>query len=294
MMHEDQRRNELAHFLRIRRERLLPAQFHLTDGIKRRRTPGLRREELAQIAGIGLTWYTKLEQGQDIRVSEQMLESLAQTLQLTPDERVHLFVLARGHPPLPARTCTHQLGVEHQRLLNDLNPNPAYVTNDCWDIIGWNQAASSVFSDFAALSLWERNLVWIILTHPSQRTLVVNWECVAQRMVGLFRASGARDPGASWFIERRDRLLEVSPAFRDWWTQYDVGEVNIQRKDLHHPLVGRLSLQSTIMQLLDVAELKFFIYTPLPENDTASKIRNLLCLSQTNPSNAELVNEPAR
>ncbi len=120
-MKDEQRRAELAHFLRTRRERLSPAQFALPAGTKRRRTPGLRREELAQVAGIGLTWYTKLEQGQEIQVSAQVLESLARVLQLTPDERTHLYVLAREQLPLPTQRHTPRISEDLQCLLDALD-----------------------------------------------------------------------------------------------------------------------------------------------------------------------------
>ncbi|GHO61489.1 hypothetical protein KSC_003810 [Ktedonobacter sp. SOSP1-52] len=145
------------------RERLLPAQFHLPVGGRRRRTPGLRREELAHLAGIGLTWYVKLEQGQDIQVSAQVLESLACTLQLTPDERNYLFLPAREQFPLPLHTPLPNISVELQNVLDALLPNPAFVTNERLDILGWNRSASRVFADYASLPAWERNLVWLII-----------------------------------------------------------------------------------------------------------------------------------
>ncbi|HLZ61279.1 MAG TPA: helix-turn-helix transcriptional regulator [Ktedonosporobacter sp.] len=278
-MNDEQRRAELAQFLRIRRERLSPAQVHLPERKGRRRTPGLRREELAQVAGVGLTWYTKLEQGQDIQVSAQVLESLSQALQLTSAERTHLFVLAREHLPLPAQTYAQGLSEDQQHILNALQPNPAYIANDRWDIVGWNQAASQVFGYSSALSSWERNQLWLLFTDPRQRKLFDDqWEGIAQRMLALFRARAARYAGDPWFSERRDRLMQVSPEFRAWWSRYDIAEAHIGRKNLKHPVVGSLVLQSTTLLLADDSGLKILLYTPLPEEDTAKKLATLASL----------------
>ncbi|MGG3574289.1 helix-turn-helix transcriptional regulator [Bacillus gobiensis] len=230
-MNDKQRRAELADFLRTRRERLSPTAFNITvDG--RRRTPGLRREELAQISGISYTWYMKLEQGQNIQVSEQVLESLSQALRLSANERNHLYVLARKQLPLPKQTEIHQVNQELQLVLNSFNSSPAFVTNERWDIVGWNHAASKVFVDYSTLFSWERNLVWLIFTRPEFRELYIEWECVAQRVLALFRASGGHDTNETWFTKLRDQLLQISPEFQSWWSQHDVGDAHVGRKEL--------------------------------------------------------------
>lgn len=274
-MYEDQRRSELAQFLRTRRERLLPSQVHLPER-GRRRTPGLRREELANLAGVGLTWYTKLEQGQAIQVSSQVLESLAQALQLSPDERRHLFVLAREHLPLPKHTYVRQISPDLQRILDALLPNPAVIMNERWDIVGWNRGAIRVFVDYSQLSDWERNHVWLIFTHPALRTLYTNWESTARRALSLFRASGGHNSaGKPWFIERRDRLMETSSEFRAWWNLHEVSEGYSGRKELHHPLVGSLILQSTPLLVADNPDLKIFAYMALSEANSEQKLTRL-------------------
>lgn len=274
-MNDAERRAALAHFLQTRRARLSPAHFHLPDGGRRRRTPGLRREELAQLAGIGLAWYVKLEQGQDIQVSAQVLESLARTLQLTPDERTYLFVLAREHLPLPIHTAPPQISAELQNVLDTFLPSPAFVVNERLDIVGWNRTASQIFADFAALPAWERNLVWLVFTDPAQRTLYVQWEKTAQRILGLFRASGGQHADDDWFIERRDQLMQASPEFRAWWVRHDVGEGHLKRKELVHPVVGLLVVQPMALVVADDPNLIISLYTPLPEADTARKLAQL-------------------
>ncbi len=278
-MQDEQCRSELAHFLRIRRERLKPSQFHLPQGAKRRRTPGLRREELAQVAGISPTWYMKLEQGQEIQVSAQVLESLCRVLQLTADERTHLYLLARQQLPLPLKPHTSQISEDLQGVLDALNPHPAFVVNERWDVMGWNIAAGQVFADYGVYSDWERNLAWMMFTQSDQRTLYANWECWAKLTLSLFRASGARAAGELWFIERRDRLIQMSAEFREWWPQHEVGEAHMGHKELNHPLVGSLMLRSTTLLVADDPNLKLFVYTPLPQADTAQKLAWLVGLA---------------
>lgn len=275
-MNDEKRRLELADFLRTRRESLSPSQFQLPEGTKRRRTPGLRREEMAQVAGMSLTWYTKLEQGQEIQVSTQVLEGLSQALRLTVSERAHLYVLAREELPLPFHYHTQKISADLQATLDALNPLPAFIANERWDIIGWNQIASLVFTDYAALSDWERNVVWIMFTHSEQRVLYEEWECWARYTMALFRASSAHNTNASWFLERRDRLMQASPEFRAWWQRHEVEEAYIGHKELNHPLVGTLALQSTTFLVGSDPHLKMLLYTPLVQADTAQKLAWLL------------------
>lgn len=275
-MHDEQRRSELAHFLRTRRERLKPSQFHLPQGAKRRRTPGLRREELAQIAGVSPTWYMKLEQGQEIRASAQVLESLSQALQLNPDERTYLYLLARQQLPLPPQQPSSGISEDLLAMLDALGSHPAFVINERWDVLGWNKAAAQVFTDYGTYSDWERNAVWIMFTQPDQRTLYVEWECWARQTLSLFRASGARAGGEPWFSERRDRLIQASAEFREWWQQHEVSEVHTAEKELNHPVVGSLMLRSTMLTVTTDPNLKLVVYMPLPQMDTAQKLAWLI------------------
>ncbi|GCE14587.1 helix-turn-helix transcriptional regulator [Tengunoibacter tsumagoiensis] len=271
-MNDEQRRSELAHFLRSRRERLKPSQFSLPEGAKQRRTPGLRREELAQVAGISPIWYTKLEQGRPIQVSAQVLESLVRTLQLNDQEREYLYVLAREHLPLPAQHHTSSLNAQQQGMLDALNPHPAMILNERWDIVGWNQSAAQVFTDYHTLPAWERNVLWMMFTRPEQRTLYAHWEELGKQILANFRASSGSSTGDPWWILRRDRLMQVSPEFRQWWSQHDIGTMNVERKELNHPRAGLLVLQPTTLVLADDPNLKLFLYTPLAQADTARKL----------------------
>jgi transcriptional regulator with XRE-family HTH domain len=274
-MKDDQRRTELAHFLRTRRERFKPSQFSLPEGAKLRRTPGLRREELAQIAGISPIWYTKLEQGQQIQVSAQVLESLVRTFQLTSQEREYLYLLAREHLPLPTQHHTSSINPHQQGMLDALNPLPALIMNERWDVVGWNQNASQVFTDYRTLSDWERNILWLMFTRPEQRTLYTNWEHLGMQILAHFRASSGSSAGEPWWISRRDRLMQASPEFRQWWSRHDIGAIHVSHKELHHPRVGLLVLQPTTLVLADDPNLKLFLYTPLAQADTAKKLAGL-------------------
>ena len=268
---------ELAHFLRVRRERLSPSEYSLLEGARRRRTPGLRREELAQLAGMSPVWYTKLEQGQDIQVSTQVLEGIAQVLQLTPQEQTYLHILARGPFPQTPQPPTASISEDVQALLSVLNPHPALVVNERMDVLGWNVAASQTFIDYASLSGWERNTLWMVFTRPPGYTPYDNWEYWAQRALALFRANGAIYDENSWFAERRDRLMQVSSEFRKWWSRHDIADSLVGYKAFHHPRIGILNLRLTMLQVAAHPNLKMFIYIPLDENTT----QKLACLVQT-------------
>jgi transcriptional regulator with XRE-family HTH domain len=274
-MNDQERRKELAQFLRSRRERISPEAMGLPGG-SRRRTPGLRREELASLAGIGVTWYTRLEQGRDITVSPQVLESLARVLDLDAAERNHLFILAREQQPADPYPLTTAISPELQCILDRMGTYPAYVANPRWDIIAWNQAMARVYTDFGFLPIRERNIPRFMFTNPLQRTLLTDWEKEAQGMLALFRASTERYVGEPWFKELVADLQQASPEFREWWPRHDIQAAHTGQKELNHPLVGRLVLQSTTFQVSDAPDLRMVIYTPLAEANTAKKLAQLM------------------
>lgn len=275
-MNDAERRAELAHFLRTRRERLSPGKVGLSRLGRKRRTPGLRREELAQVADVSLSWYIKLEQGQDIQVSVQVLESLSRALLLTADEHLHLFALARQQLPLPSSPTSQHESSILQPVLDSFLPNPAFVTNERWDVIARNRASAQVFTPSMTLTPQDRNLLWLIFIRPELRQLFVHWEASAQRMLALFRMNEGWYCEDAWFLEQRDALMQASPEFRAWWPLHNVNQAHIRRKELNHPTVGSLVLQSTTLQLADAPHLKLFLYTPLPEADTANKLVQLI------------------
>lgn len=275
-MNDQERRKELAHFLRTRRERMSPEAVGLPSG-SRRRTPGLRREELAVVAGIGVTWYTGLEQGRAMTVSPQVLESLARVLKLNAVERNHLFLLARQQQPADPYPFTTTVSPALQCILDKMGTSPACVANPRWDLLAWNQAMACVYqTDFGALSARERNILRLAFTSPSQHMLLANWEKAAQGLLAQFRASTERYVGDPWRSALVAELEQASPLFRAWWPRYDIQVTHTEKKELHHPLVGRLVLQPTTFQVTDAPDLRMVIYTPLAEANTAQKLEQLV------------------
>jgi transcriptional regulator with XRE-family HTH domain len=274
MMNEQERRTALAQFLRTRRERVSPDEFGLPMS-KRRRTPGLRREELALLAGVGITWYTWLEQGRDITVSAPILESLARVLRLNADERAHLFLLAREQLPAEPIPATETVAPALQLILDSMGVYPAYVICPRWDIIAWNQAAALLYRNFSTMSERERNLLWFFFTDQQQRSQIVNWEEQARHAVALFRASTQRAIGEVWLTELVTDLMKASPEFREWWSRYDIQAMLPCEMQLDHPLVGLLHLQVTSFQLTDHSDLRMIVHTPAPGTETLEKLTML-------------------
>ena len=273
-MNDKARRAELAQFLRTRRERISPQHVGLPPGT-RRRTPGLRREELALLAGVGATWYTWLEQGRAITVSGQVLESLARVLQLNADERAHLFILAREQLPADPLPLTRTIDPALQLILDSIGIYPALVSNPRWDILAWNQAACRVLGDISALTSRQRHILWFIFTDPRYRAMLVDWEGAAQHALAFFRASTQRYVGEAWLTELVNGLKQASPAFREWWTRHDVQGVQTEYKHLIHPLVGQLVLQAKTFDVADHPDLRMIVYTPVLGTDTAAKLAGL-------------------
>lgn len=264
----DHRKRELGAFLRARRERLKPQDVGLAAGGGRRRTPGLRREEVAQLSGVGLTWYTWLEQGRDIPSSRQVIEALATALRLDDDDRSHLFELA-GLRAAAQRSPGDKLPSLVQRVLDNLMPNPAYVFDQRLDILAWNAAQAKLWLDPAKVEPAERNLLWLIFTDTAVRELLVDWESAARNVLGQFRASAGRNGNDRRFAEIADRLRAVSPDFGKRWDSYPVAEFNVEVNELDHPLVGRIDLDLLHLRLVEHPTLTVVLQTPATAIDSA-------------------------
>jgi transcriptional regulator with XRE-family HTH domain len=269
---DDRRRGELADFLRTRRAALQPEDVGLPRG-RRRRTPGLRREEVAQIAGVGATWYTWLEQGRSVRASRSVLEALAGALRLTPVEREHLLVLGRGDgaPPLaPAEAVSPAV----RRLVEHLD-SPALLLGRRWDMLAWNEANAAVFGDPADLPPEQRNVLWAHFTDPARRELIGDWEGGARRLAAEFRAACARHAGDPAFTQLQEALREASPEFHDLWRRHEVARPGDGRKVLNHPGVGRLCFEHAMFRHAEHTEQRLVLYSPLPDG-TAEKLAALV------------------
>jgi transcriptional regulator with XRE-family HTH domain len=265
------RRRELAAFLRSRRERIRPEQVGLPAG-GRRRTPGLRREEVALLSGLGVTWYTWLEQGRDIKVSHQVLEAVARTLQLDGHERSHLFTLADS-PLVAAREECAALGPEISQLLDKIDPFPACVINARYDVLAYNGAYTQVSGDMALLPVEERNGLWLAFANPHRRAMVVDFDESVRRMIGNYRAAMADHVGEpSWrrFIER---LQAISPEFVEMWNRHDIESPENLTKRLLHPQLGLLTFTYTNLWLTQRIGVRLMVYTPLDDATQAAMSR---------------------
>lgn len=272
-MDEKERRAALADFLRTRRARLGPAEMGLPLW-GQRRTPGLRREEVAMLTGIGVTWYTWLEQGRDVKASEELLERLGKVLRLSTDERRHLFILAGYPPPRDLPEPRESLQPQLQALLDALDPCPAHIRNQRWDILGWNEADVSLFTDWGSLPVAERNGALNYFHNSQMRRLVTNWETGARETVAHLRMDYARsqdDPAFAELIQR----LQQNETFAQWWPQYEVLQDDTEPQELSHPLVGTFILDRLIVTVRQDPLLILRALLPIAGTDGKEKLRIL-------------------
>jgi len=268
-----ERRDDLADFLRARRAAVSPADAGLPDG-PRRRTPGLRREEVAMLAGVSVTWYTWLEQGRPINASADVLDALARTLRLSPAERIHLHTLAeRTIPPL-APTADPPLGapIALERLIDSLEPQPAYVLGPAWQFLAWNPAQGRLFPHLGSLPDEQRNLLWLVFAVPAIRRLIVDWPTEARRMLAEFRADTAarRDhPDIEALVER---LRTASPEFATWWADHDVAQFTTRLRHFAHPRAGRLVFEFQQLTPVEWPDLKVVCQLAVPGDDSAARL----------------------
>lgn len=263
----DPRRQQLAAFLRSRRERITPEQVGLPP-TGRRRTPGLRREEVAQIAAVGVTWYTWLEQGREIQVSVQVLDAVARALLLDPSERAHLFTLAGAEDPTPVRECP-TVTPAVRMTLDRMAPYPAAVINSRYDVLAHNAQYTGIVGDLAALPPEDRNLMWLAFTPSRFHQVLVDHEEERDVMVARFR-SGMGDHGAepAWRA-LLCRLRKASPVFDAAWQRHDVLRPGNGLKRFLVPEVGLLRLDYTSLWLGPVQGPRMIVYTPKDEESAA-------------------------
>jgi transcriptional regulator with XRE-family HTH domain len=276
------RRRELADFLRSRRERITPEQVGLT-GSGRRRTPGLRREEVAQLAGVGVTWYTWLEQGRDINASEQVLDAIAATLHLDQIERSHLYTLAGAGQPIMEKQCS-AISEPLQRTLRQLEPFPASIQNARTDILAFNRTYDALMSGISQVPLDERNVLWLAFTNPDWRRYMVDWEDSCPRLVATFRGNMASHVSEPSWKNLVKRLRGRSPEFEAMWSQHEISSPENRTKRFLHPVVGMLRLDFTHLWLGPRSELVVKSYSPA-DAETAEKLDTLhsIAVAQETP-----------
>ena len=262
--------NPLGLYLRDRRTRLDPGAFGFP--IQRRRTPGLRREEVAQRANISPTWYTWLEQGRGGAPSPDVLNRIAGGLMLTEAEREHLFMLALGRPPEVRYKSADGVTPRLQRLLDGMLASPAIIKTATWDVVAWNPAAALVLTDYGALRREERNILRLVFANDRVRGAQEDWESTARFVVGAFRADAVRAGAVSEVGQLVAELCATSPEFAALWADNDVRFHGEGTKRLRHPVLGAIELEYSGFAVEGRPDLGMIVYNPV-DPDVADRIR---------------------
>jgi transcriptional regulator with XRE-family HTH domain len=264
--------NLLGTYLRDRRMKLDPAAFGFPA--ERRRTPGLRREEVAQLANISPTWYTWLEQGRGGAPSADVLDRIARALMLTDVEREHLFLLGLGRPPEARYQKIEGVTPRLQRVLDALDPSPALIRTAIWDVLAWNQAATLMLMDYGSLPPERRNILRFIFLDPRARAAQYDWESVARFVLGAFRVDAARAGAVAEVEPLVEELCRLSPDFKAMWRDNDVrGPHGEAVKRIRHPILGALSFEYSAFAVDGRTDLTMVVYNPATPKD-AEKIRS--------------------
>ena len=265
--------NLLGTYLKDRRTTLDPAAFGFPR--ERRRTPGLRREEVAQRANISPTWYTWLEQGRGGAPSADVLDRIARALMLTEVEREHLFLLGLGRPPEVRYRKDEGVTPRLQRVLDALQPSPALIRTATWDVIAWNRAATVMLTDYGSLPPERRNILRFIFLDPRVRAAQYDWESVARFVVGAFRVDAARAGAAAEVEPLVDELCRLSPEFRAMWRDNDVRSHGEGVKHIRHPILGPIAFEYSAFAVDGRWDLSMVVYNPATPAD-AERITSLI------------------
>jgi transcriptional regulator with XRE-family HTH domain len=265
--------NLLGTYLKARRTKLDPAAFGLSG--TRRRTSGLRREEVAQRANISATWYTWLEQGRGGAPSADVLDRIARALMLTDVEREHLFLLGLGRLPEVRYRAAESVTPRLQRVLDALEVSPALVKTATWDVVAWNRAAAVVLTDYGSLPPEQRNILRIIFCDPRVRAAQYDWDSVARFVVAAFRADAARAGAAAEVGDLVDELCRLSPQFEALWRDNDVRNYGEGVKHLRHPVLGPIAFEYSAFAVDGRPDLGMVVYNPATPAD-AERIKTLI------------------
>ncbi len=265
--------NLLGSFLKDRRGRLDPAALGFSG--LRRRTPGLRREEVAQRANISPTWYTWLEQGRGGAPSADVLNRIASGLMLTEPEREHLFLLGLGRPPEFRYQAVHGVTPRLQRLLDAFATGPAIIKTATWDVVAWNRLAVVLLTDYGALPPEQRNILRLIFGNSGARTAQEDWKNVARFVVGAFRADAARAGAVSEIGQLVEELCRLSPEFEALWRANDLNVHGEAIKRLRHPVLGSIEFELSSFAVDGRPDLGMLVYNPVSPSD-ADRIRSFV------------------
>ncbi|MGV9774045.1 helix-turn-helix transcriptional regulator [Streptosporangium sp. NPDC003464] len=260
-------------FLRSRRARVTPADVGMAVGdVRSRRTPGLRREEVAVLAGVGVSWYTWLEQGREINVSGEVLDSIARVLRLDAAEREHLYLLAGLNPPQMPPVTGRQVPDGLRRMIDSWLPRPAYLLDRHWNLVAVNQAAELVFG----YGEDDHNCLVTFFAGTLYRSSLCHWRDAAQAIVGQFRADAARYPDDAEFGRLAADMCAVSPEFAEIWAEHDIRNATTGNKTVTHPDAGDLTFDYTTLTLPDLPGHRLMLHTPAAGTDTEQRLATLL------------------
>jgi transcriptional regulator with XRE-family HTH domain len=286
-------RTALGDFLRARRAGLRPADVGLPAGTGLRRTPGLRREELATLAGVSIDYYTRLEQGKETRPGAAVVDALARALRLSGEARDHLVALAaqaaRRAPeprPMPSRTVRPMV----RQLLEQLRPSPAYVLSRCSDVLASNRAGLALMHGIGDWPARQRNTIRYLFLHPAARSLYTPWERVAREAVAHLRAVAGTDPDAPDLAALVGELVVKSPDFAKMWDRYEVRTKGGGQKAFQHPVVGALTLSYESMALANTDGQRVIAYLA-PEGTPEHDAMVLLDLAEAPDAARAIINE---
>jgi transcriptional regulator with XRE-family HTH domain len=265
----ERRRAELGEFLKARRARLSPGDFGMPRG-SRRRTPGLRREEVALLAGVGVTWYTWLEQGRQINASTQVLDAVARTLRLDRVEREHLYRLAEA---TPVRTeCARQVVPDTIReIILSLDPLPASLINSRFDILLTNEASEELFWEWHSMPCVHKNTLWCCVTEPAARGNLVQYDAHVRYLVARLRSAYSRHIGDPDWEEDIRRLASLSREFAELWARHEVADAEPRALTYLHPRAGTLNLAVSELEMPDLPDARIVVYTPR-DDDTRARM----------------------
>lgn len=279
-MDHETRLQALSAFLKAKRAKISPESVGLPSGA-RRRTPGLRREEVAQLAGVSTTWYTWLEQGRDIRMSASVLDCVATALQLTIDERKYVYALALESGSGAAGAAIskeepQEISPSLRRILQELRYCPTIISDRRNYIVGWNEAASHVFVDFEKIPFEQRNMIRLLFTRKELQRLAVNWEHFVKGFLAIFRAYYGQYVEDDWYDRFLKEMKAVHPDFDDLWQQSEVKSAPEVLVEFRHAKAGKMLFHLTSLQVQGSSDLRCSIYTPDPDSLTEKKLRKLM------------------
>jgi transcriptional regulator with XRE-family HTH domain len=271
----------LRSFLRTRRARLTPEAVGLPSFGERRRVPGLRREELAQLAGVSFDYYVRLEQGRSRNVSESVLDAVAGALQLTVAERAHLFNLARPTAPRGRAERAVRIRPGLRRLVETITATPAFIVDRRSEVLAWNALAAALIGDFDAMAPRQRNFARFLFLDERARSLYPDWDKAARESVASLRMAAGRDPDDPVLNELIGELSVKSEAFRRWWADHDVREKTYGTKRYRHPVAGEMTVAYEALQLPADPGLTLMLYTVEAGSPSEAAMQRLVSLVES-------------